>query len=104
MSEKYLIEIDKDTYEAVIKWHDDDCSMDSLSQIIEVFNNMVDAVQNGEVVEVKGDLVDRSELEKTADEYLKITSPLTNHCTTYDVYHIIESTKAVVKFDEEDEK
>lgn len=96
---KYLIEINKETYDKVNAWHDDDCSMDSLSEIIEVFNDLVDSIKNGSVVEVKGDLIDRSELEKVADEYL---DGLTTALITYDVYHIIEMVKPVVKFDEEE--
>ena len=99
-----LVKMSKKGYES-IKNLDVLEANEGIFPAIAAFNMFVDAVWNGKLVEVKGDLIDRSELEKAADEYLdKITSPLINHCTTYDVYHIIEMVKPVVKFDEEEKE
>ncbi len=97
-----LIKMDKEAYES-IKNLDNLEEKEGIFPAIEAFNAFVEAVQNGKVVEVKGDLIDRYELEKVANEYFdKLTSPLMNHYTCYDVYRIIESVKPVVKFDEEE--
>jgi len=102
-----LIKMDKQTY-GFIRNLDNLEEKEGIFPSIAAFNTFVEAVRDGKLVEVKGDLIDRSELEKVADEYLdEITAPLINsgkHCTTYDVYRIIEMVKPVVKFDEEDEE
>ena len=97
-----LIKMDKETY-GFIRNLDNLEEKEGIFPSIAAFNTFVEAVRDGKMIEVKGDLIDRNELEKVADEYLdEITSPLINHCTTYDVYHIIDSVKAVVAFDKED--
>ena len=96
-----LIKMDKETY-GFIRNLDNLEEKEGIFPSIAAFNTFVEAVRDGKLVEVKGDLIDRSELEKVADEYLdKITSPLLNYVSVYDVYHIIEMVKPVVKFEEE---
>ena len=50
-----------------------------------------------------GDLIDRNEAEKIADEKFEhITSSLLNHIQTYDVYNLLEATPTIIEADKEE--
>ncbi len=102
-----LIKMDKETY-GFIRNLDNLEEKEGIFPSIAAFNTFVEAVRDGKIIEVKGDLIDRSELEKVADEYIdeimSHRSRLVNYVSTYDVYRIINSVKAAVKFDEEEKE